>query len=104
MNAKTEFLEEIAGKKLICAKIGIEEDYSTPKKWFYLKQDYTPRDFADFLTQLDVEYDEGYGGQELFGLILFDDSFSKRSEYDGSEWWSNQKMPTVKEVKNFTDI
>ena len=96
-NAKAEFLEEIKANRLVCAKIGLEEDYDK-KKWFTLKDNYSGKDFDKFLEDLDFEYDDGYGGQELYGVILFSDSFSDRGEYDGSEWWENHKMPTTEEV------
>jgi len=101
MNAKQEFLEHIEGKKLVCAKIGIEKDYdNTDSYWHYLKDDYTEQDFNAFCAEINFEYDNGYGGQELYGVILFTASYSDRGEYDGSEWWENHKMPTIQEVLN----
>jgi hypothetical protein len=48
---------------------------------------------------LDFEYDDGYGGQMLFGRILFDDNtWLTRGEYDGSEWWSYNEPPTIKSI------
>ena len=47
------------------------------------------------IHDLDFEYSEGYGAQELFGLVLFNDgSWLERGEYDGSEWWEYKKTPT----------
>jgi len=102
MNAKQEFLDEIKGKKLICANIWLDANYGDDIKRFILKDNYNPQEFADFLEKLDFVYDDGYGGQQLYGAILFEDSYSDRGEYDGSEWWSNHKMPTIKEVLNLT--
>lgn len=99
MNAKTEFLEEIEGKTLICARIK-KDYYGDENTWIILKDNYTPQDLINFCNQLDFEYDSGFGGQELFGLILFSDSYSDRGEYDGSEWWNNHKMPTIEAVVN----
>jgi hypothetical protein len=46
------------------------------------------------LPQLDFEYDSGYGGQELFGYIWYEDgTWSSRGEYDGSEWWEHVSRP-----------
>lgn len=56
--------------------------------------------FDKFCDEIDFDYDNGFGVQELYGLILFEDSYSDRGEYDGSEWWENHKMPTVEEVIN----
>jgi len=59
-------------------------------------------DKLDSLDILDFDYDEGYGGQELFGTVLFNDgSWLTRGEYDGSEWWDYNRMPTVQEVLDF---
>ena len=97
MNAKQEFLEHIKNKEVVCAKIGLEKDYREID-WHKLKNNYTDDEFNEFCNKLDFEYDSGYGGQELYGVILFKDSYSDRSEYDGSEWWTNNKMPTIEEV------
>lgn len=46
-------------------------------------------------TLADINYDNGYGGQELFGTIVFKDgTWLERAEYDGSEWWAHRKLPT----------
>lgn len=43
-----------------------------------------------------VDYDDGYGGQELFGTIwLKDGSWYERAEYDGSEWWVHRVCPPL---------
>ena len=99
MNAREEFLEEIKGKELVCAKIGIDnQHYGNNIRWFILKDNYTKEEFDNFCSDLDIEYDDGFGSQEVYGTILFIDSYSDREEYDGSENWENRKMPTIKEV------
>jgi hypothetical protein len=97
MNAKQEFLEHIKNKKVVCARIGIERNYGK-KDWFILKDNYSEKEFEEFCNNLDFGYDSGFGGQELYGMILFENSYSDRGEYDGSEWWENHKMPTIKQV------
>ena len=92
MNAKQEFLQEIKEKTLICARISFEDNI------YILKNNYSKKDFNDFCDKIDFEYDAGYGGQNLFGVILFKDSYSDRGEYDGSEWWSNHKKPKIKDI------
>lgn len=53
---------------------------------------------ADVLPHLDFNYDCGYGGQELFGNIWYEDgSWSERGEYDGSEWWEHKVCPPIPE-------
>lgn len=100
-NAKTQFLKAINDKTLICARVGIDrEDFGQNIKWFILKNNFSKQEFDDFCDKLNFNYDDGYGSQELFGIILFSDSYSDRGEYDGSEWWENHRMPTIKEVLN----
>ena len=54
------------------------------------------------LSLLNVEYDDGYGSQELEGIVLFDDgTWLEREEYDGSEWWRFLATPTIEDVHNF---
>ena len=41
-----------------------------------------------------IEYYDGYGMQELYGVIVFNDhSWLTRGEYDGSEWWQKHTEP-----------
>jgi deoxyribonuclease-4 len=48
----------------------------------------------EVLPQLNFYYDDGYGGQELFGYVWYEDgTWSDRGEYDGSEWWQHQTRP-----------
>ena len=55
------------------------------------------QDLIDFLDE--IEYDNGYGGQELFGRILTNkNSWLERGEYDGSEWWEYRTIPTKEDV------
>lgn len=49
----------------------------------------------EVLPNLDFNYDNGYGGQMLYGNIWYTDgTWSTRREYDGSEWWEYCKCPT----------
>ena len=44
----------------------------------------------------DVEYDDGWGTQELDGIVVFTDcSWLERGEYDGSEWWEYRTTPSI---------
>ena len=48
------------------------------------------------IDKLDINYDDSYGSQEIFGFISFKDgTWMERGEYDGSEWWDYKKCPTV---------
>lgn len=61
-----------------------------------LKVGYSSEDFENFLDQIDFEYDNGFGCQELFGTIWYEDgTWSSRGEYDGSEWWEYNSCPKI---------
>ena len=51
----------------------------------------------EFLEHANVEYDDGYGIEEInTDLILVGKDFwLERHEYDGSEWWEYKSMPNV---------
>lgn len=48
-----------------------------------------------FLELANVNYDNGYGGQEIArDLVLVGDGWwLERGEYDGSEWWEFKSLP-----------
>ena len=108
-NAKTELLEDLTNlAKIKCAVIAKLCDvipYSSSKetdcrkrfnKTIELKENYSEEELANFLSDLDFEYDSGYGQQELYGTIwLADGSWLSREEYDGSEWWQHNFLPLV---------
>jgi hypothetical protein len=94
MNAKKEFIENTEKLKIICAKIVF--GYCKEEGSILLKVNHTQEDFDLFLKQLDREYYNGYGGQELDGIIWCeDDVWLTRGEYDGSEWWETNKYPHI---------
>ena len=48
-----------------------------------------------FLELADVEYDNGYGGEEVYMdlLVVGTDWWLERGTYDGSEWWEFKSLP-----------
>ena len=93
-NAREEFLEETKDKSVLCASIALGE--YEDKKTFVLRVGYTQPELDAFILSLDFEYDNGYGGQNLFGNIWYaDGTWSDRGEYDGSEWWQFEKVPEI---------
>ena len=96
MNAKKEFLNEIEHKpKLKCANIELQLGYKE-YEIFNLPVGFTNKQFDEYLDVLDFEYDDGYGGQNLFGDIWYEDgTWSERYEYDGSEQWDYKKCPEI---------
>jgi hypothetical protein len=99
MNAKQELLEKLLGKPLVkCAELYTEDwgDDGEIKNFIRLKVNYTSDEFDEFIKSLDFDYDNGYGGQNLFGYVWFNDgSWLDRGEYDGSEWWQYQTTPKI---------
>lgn len=90
INAKTEFnefLEEIGKSKLDIEKAWFQiRGYSEDKS----KEAKLGKNIDYFINKLNFTYNSGYGGQELYGQILFKDgTVAIRGEYDGSEWWEH---------------
>ena len=48
----------------------------------------------------DFTYDSGFGGHKIIGslVVVGEDWWMKRGEYDGSEWWEFQTMPEMPEM------
>jgi hypothetical protein len=110
MNARQEFVFHTAGKKIKCAILTFddgsgywnEDDGHTSNAATYgLPVGYTQEEHDVFTQSIDREYDAGYGGQQLFGTIWYQDgTWSSRGEYDGSEWWDWHKCPVIPAVLN----
>ena len=51
----------------------------------------------DFLKLMDFEYDSGYGSPEIATdlIIVGEDWWLERHEYDGSEWWEYKELPKL---------
>jgi hypothetical protein len=98
-NAKDEFLEVTKKLNVIYARIAINPkncDDITDNEYIVLKVGYSEDDYNFFLKMLDVEYDSGFGRQELFGIILCEDGvWLERYDYDGSEHWVEYKYPEI---------
>lgn len=99
-NAKKEFLDHIAeqytnGRIVRCAEIKLYTEKSTIE--CILPVGYTPEDQESFLKKIDLKYNSGYGGQNLYGTIWYNDglTWSQRGEYDGSEWYEFMEIPTI---------
>ena len=102
MNCKEEFLSEISGHELLCADITRYYNYNN-KKTAVLPVGFTNIDYERFLDELDFEYDNGCGSQEVFGVIWYKDgTWSERGEYAmffyyGHEWWEYKSCPEIPE-------
>jgi hypothetical protein len=64
--------------------------------------------WEDFAKVASVEYDEGYGGQEVANdlvVVLKGGSWLERREYDGSEGWQLCTKPKARpNAKPFTKL
>lgn len=91
-NAKDELLEKVNVKDIKCAKIRLVT--GSVEMSVILK---VGGDVGKFLEKLDFKYDDGFGGQELFGTVWLNDneSWLERGEYDGSEWWVLKQLPKI---------
>jgi hypothetical protein len=68
------------------------------KQRICLSPGYTRQELQTFLEQLDFDYDNGFGVQELHGKIaLSHHRWLERGEYDGSEWWELRVFPLCPE-------
>lgn len=100
INAKQEFLGHIkehcvVGRTVRCAKVSIHNLKNSV--YSILPVGYTPDDWGVFLKEIDLDYDNRYGGQNLFGTIWYTDSltWSQRNEDDGAEWYEFMKIPEI---------
>jgi hypothetical protein len=92
INAKLELVKHIEGRKVKYVCILYRPDYNTERV--------IEGALVDVLPLLDFDYDEGFGGQEIFGFIWYaDGTWSEREEYDGSEWWDHKVCPEIPEKK-----
>lgn len=108
MNAKKEFishLEEIQeSNKEVKVTSAIIVDASDPRYVgrehplgvnIVLHPNYSDSEYNNFLEALIFEYHSGYGTQELYGYIWYNNgTWSERHEYDGSECWVYKKCPS----------
>ena len=100
MNARDELIKLL--KELnVTLECGYVEDirYDIPEKSrrkFILPVSYSEQTYKDFIDDLDFSYDDGYGIEELGGVLWFTDgTWASRGEYDGSEWWEHHTRPEI---------
>lgn len=63
-----------------------------------LNDDTTQEEMDELIQHLDLEYDDGYGTQELYGRVWFTNGvWAERHEYDGSECWLVKSYPELPE-------
>ena len=97
-NASKEMLELLHGREIRCAKVTTDRGWGEKddSRTVILKDGHDEADYLKFLNALNFEYYSGFGGQELFGTVWFEDnSWAERGEYDGSEWWEVRCLPDI---------
>lgn len=103
-NCKDEFLEHTKNRRVKCALISQGEwlfDEDEKPKSHTLRIGYSDSDYKIFLAELNFTYDSGYGEQDVFGNIWYEDgTWSERGEYDGSEWWEHKTAPEIPSTLN----
>lgn len=107
MNAKEELINNLKkyyNSVILCADITYEPEYNK-EIHIRLPLGYTQKELLEFLNKLDVDYDNGYGYQQLYGYVWLNESaWLERGEYDGSEWWDYKECPLIPEyLKNHRD-
>lgn len=102
INAKSEFIDHVGNKKVKCALVEFISYVDSGK--YFLTTGYTSDEYDEFLSKIDRFYDNGYGGQELDGMIWYEDgTWTTRGEYDGSEWWEYHEVPEIPDYLNRVD-
>ncbi len=109
INAKDEFLYKLGKNKITGANISFGDHWYDNDNFkddrFVLKPLHSKEDYDNFLKFLDREYDNGYGSQDLFGIVLCEDGvWMQRNQYDGSEWWEVMKYPNIRDVFDEIDV
>ncbi len=88
-NAKNELLEHIGSRTVKYIHLYHTPDWDT--------EVHVHGTLEQVLPHLDFEYDDGYGRQNLFGTIWYEDgTWSVRGEYDGREWWVDRVCPEIR--------
>ena len=96
-------LEEIQknNKEVISAIMVLNRFPDTDLK-IVLNINYSENEYNNFLKVSDVKYENGFGLQELYGYIWYNDgTWSERHEYDGEEEWRYKKCPSFQDTLNF---
>lgn len=64
-------------------------------RWVGSRDGSLAMDWEQFAAIADVEYDNGYGGPEVAGdlVVVGDDWWLERYEYDGAERWLFKRLP-----------
>lgn len=58
-----------------------------------------------FISAMRTNYDNGYGCAIIDGplVVVGDDWWLERAEYDGAEWWEFKTMPRIEDYDEVTE-
>lgn len=77
----------------------LSENYKSPKDviWVGKANGSEASTFEEFSKMANFEYDSGFGSEEIRSdlVIVGNDWWLARREYDGSEWWEYLKLPVL---------
>ncbi len=97
-NAKAEIVEHVGERRVAYGCVYRGRSYYSVRAEVRVTF-ISHEQYLAVLPALDFEYDGGYGGQELYGAVVFEDgTWLERGEYDGREWWEHKECPTATEV------
>ena len=94
----SEWVDNVKFAFVKCNVDNCEDDIIKPIE-AVLRSNRTKDDETTFLNTLkSINYDNGYGSQKLFGVVVFKDgTWLARWEYDGSEGWRKHIIPEEKD-------
>jgi hypothetical protein len=93
-NAKEEFLQLVSrtSATVLWAKFTTETGGETV---LFPSRAGSKEEWDLFLSVLNYDYDNGWGGEDTEGAVMFSDgSWAEREEYDGSSRWVLRVKPT----------
>lgn len=102
INGYEELMEKMDEVNKNVSDIDMMGIYVNSKKGNVEKKFFNKNVDEEFLKkEMGFDYDNGYGGEELFGVVCFKDgSWLERMEYDGSEWWEYKKNYNEEMIMN----
>ena len=79
----------------------LKENNLEPKDVLWVGNLEVKTDWENFAKIADVNYDSGFGGQEVATdlIVVGQNWWLERHEYDGSEWWEFKQLPKEPETK-----
>lgn len=99
-NAKDELIKKIGKANIVWARMyyydesTFFEEENDNRHSVVLAPNHTKEEEENFFNSLNFNYSDGYGTQWVYGTVMLDDdSWLERGEYDGAEWWERRRKP-----------